>query len=118
VTADCLDYAQRLNVRWGVWGGLGEGERRKLRTTGRPPGARGPVPTIDYADIARVATAAVNGGQSAAEVLSLRLRISRRRAASYIAEARRRGHSIPVNRNSPLFAEAARNAWAERQAAS
>lgn len=31
VRAPCLDYAQRTEERFGVWGGLSERERRRLR---------------------------------------------------------------------------------------
>jgi WhiB family redox-sensing transcriptional regulator len=31
VTEECLDYALRTNQRWGVWGGLSERERRRLK---------------------------------------------------------------------------------------
>jgi WhiB family redox-sensing transcriptional regulator len=31
VTAECLDYAERTRTEPGVWGGLGEGDRRRLR---------------------------------------------------------------------------------------
>lgn len=31
VRQDCLDYAVRTNQRWGIWGGMSEFARRKLR---------------------------------------------------------------------------------------
>ncbi len=31
VKAECLDYALSHNERWGIWGGLSERERRKLK---------------------------------------------------------------------------------------
>jgi len=31
VRADCLDYAQQNDERFGIWGGLSERERRKLK---------------------------------------------------------------------------------------
>ncbi len=31
VRADCLEYALGRDERWGVWGGLSERERRKLK---------------------------------------------------------------------------------------
>lgn len=31
VTAQCLDYALRTDQRFGIWGGLSERERRKLK---------------------------------------------------------------------------------------
>jgi WhiB family redox-sensing transcriptional regulator len=33
VTAECLEYALAHDERFGVWGGLSERERRKLRRT-------------------------------------------------------------------------------------
>jgi WhiB family redox-sensing transcriptional regulator len=39
VTADCLEYALTAGERWGVWGGLSERERRRLRPA-RAPVAR------------------------------------------------------------------------------
>lgn len=31
VRQECLDYAVRTNERWGIWGGLSQFQRRKLR---------------------------------------------------------------------------------------
>jgi WhiB family transcriptional regulator, redox-sensing transcriptional regulator len=31
VTAECLEYAMANNERFGIWGGLSEPERRRLR---------------------------------------------------------------------------------------
>ena len=31
VRADCLDYAMRWDIRYGIWGGLSEKQRRRLR---------------------------------------------------------------------------------------
>lgn len=31
VSAECLDYALSHSIREGIWGGLGEGDRRKLK---------------------------------------------------------------------------------------
>lgn len=31
VAAECLDFALEYDERWGIWGGLSERERRKLR---------------------------------------------------------------------------------------
>lgn len=30
VRAECLDYALRLKLRYGIWGGMSERERRKI----------------------------------------------------------------------------------------
>lgn len=35
VTLDCLAYALRNGERFGLWGGLSERERRRLKYTGR-----------------------------------------------------------------------------------
>lgn len=29
--AECLDYALTNNIKYGIWGGVGEGSRRKMR---------------------------------------------------------------------------------------
>jgi WhiB family transcriptional regulator, redox-sensing transcriptional regulator len=39
VRAECLDYALAHNERFGVWGGLSERERRRLRRGGRTAAA-------------------------------------------------------------------------------
>jgi WhiB family redox-sensing transcriptional regulator len=31
VAADCLAYAEKTHVQFGIWGGLTENDRRKLR---------------------------------------------------------------------------------------
>ena len=38
VRAECLDYALRNNERYGVWGGLSDRERRKIRAQEHPGG--------------------------------------------------------------------------------
>jgi WhiB family redox-sensing transcriptional regulator len=49
VRGECLNYALDNDERFGVWGGLSEHERRKLRTkgTGNPT----PVDGIEEADV-------------------------------------------------------------------
>ena len=51
VRKECLEYAIEHNERFGVWGGLGEKERRKLMRERR--GLRS-VPTPDLQRVARV----------------------------------------------------------------
>lgn len=36
VRSECLDYARRWNISFGVWGGTSERERRQLPRTSRP----------------------------------------------------------------------------------
>ena len=36
VQLDCLEYALRWNIKFGIWGGRGEPERKRLRRQERP----------------------------------------------------------------------------------
>lgn len=93
VTAECLDYALRNKEKFGVWGGTSERERRKMR---REQGISAqPAARVDYDELARVASAAVEREGSATVAVMQAFGVTRGVADQRIQAARRQGYDIP-----------------------
>jgi WhiB family transcriptional regulator, redox-sensing transcriptional regulator len=81
VRAECLEYALEHGEWFGIWGGLSEQERRRLkRETGPSPAPRG-------ADVARYRELAANGLEVAA--IAERMGVTKERVWKLAASARR-----------------------------
>lgn len=86
-----------------------EGARAKAadasaRQGAKPKRPRAPspdAPKYDYAEVARVANAALRGGLALGPAVASRFEVSREMGAWLVAEARRRGHVIPKAPKNP-----------------
>jgi hypothetical protein len=89
----CLAYALANNERFGVWGGLSERQRRRLRRAGvslsAPPVRRrpGPAPFVDDATLIDVLTGADPNRPAAVQVRE-RFGVSQAAAYNYLRRAR------------------------------
>lgn len=93
VTAECLDYALRNGEHYGIWGGTSERERRRMR---REQGLTGRAAApVDWDQVATVARAAIERGESGAAAIMAVFDVPRTVADNRLSMARRHGYDIP-----------------------
>lgn len=99
VQAECLAYALNNGEKYGIWGGLSERERRRIRRqrnvdNGVVIGVR----TVDYDEVARIASEAAAEGIRPARALSEHYGITVEAATHRIRTARLNGFEIADGR--------------------